>query len=217
MSDQLLALSGASAQSIVTYPDNEDVEWSGAPLHVEQLWSEADRLRDAMQAELLHQLRVKAAEKLTHESSLVAFVPQTEFQRSASNPLFSHWFMLAKSGLSPRAFGRLQAEVGKIAESSGEQLRMLGLALRLFLTFWQLVKAEAREPDLYVLPNGGLQALWSHANGSFLVMEFVGNERVYWAVNEGDNITEGQHAANSLRALAMSLKAQPNKPLKWTC
>ena len=128
------------------------------------------------------------------------------------------WFALAQSGLNPRNFGRLQNAASEFTNKTNlEAQESLHNATRLFLTFWNAVKDRSQEPELHVAENGRLQAIWSHQNGWFLVMEFGCNDIVFWAIYQDDDMVEGQQSSASIAELARNLQALPSKPLNWRC
>ncbi len=129
-----------------------------------------------------------------------------------------NWFALNQSGISPHNFGRLQNagnQFEEIVDLAASQT--MYSAVRLFLTFWAAAKQGNQEPELYVATNGRLQAVWSHKNGWFLVIEFGGDDKVFWAMYQDADIVEGEKPSATIAELAETLKALPSKPLRWRC
>lgn len=133
---------------------------------------------------------------------------------AATLTLLQNWYALAQSGISPRNFGRLQ---NAATQFEGATSQTLYSAVRLFLTFWAAVKRDNQEPELYVSASGRLQAVWSHQNGWFLVIEFSGDDKVLWAMYQDADIVEGQQSSATIAQLADTLKALASKPLRWRC
>ncbi len=161
-------------------------------------------------------------------------VAQSEGQRSQSHvsihadeespeavghlALLQSWFVLAQSDISPRNFGRLQNAAIQFEGMDGSDAgRTLNGAIRLFLTFWATVKDGNQEPELYVAASGCLQAVWSHQNGWFLVIEFGSDDGVFWAIYQDADIVEGQQRPATIAQLAQNLQALASKPLRWRC
>ena len=132
--------------------------------------------------------------------------------------LLPNWFALNQSGISPRNFGRLQNAATQFEGMVGlAASQTLYSAVRLFLTFWDAVKQGNQEPELYVATNGHLQTVWSHQNGWFLVIEFSGDDKVFWAMYQDADIVEGQQSSATIAQLAETLTALASKPLRWRC
>ena len=129
-----------------------------------------------------------------------------------------NWFALNQSGISPHNFGRLQNAANQFEEIVDlAASQTLYSAVRLFLTFWTAATKGNQEPELYVATNGRLQAVWSHKTGWFLVIEFGGDDKVFWAMYQDADIVEGEKPSATIAELAETLKALPSKPLKWRC
>ena len=159
---------------------------------------------------------------LQHESEkpeLRAIRSDKELPDTAGQPtLLKNWYALAQSDISPRNFGRLQNAATQFEGTDGlTASQTLSSTVKLFLTFWAAAKQGNREPELYVAANGRLQAVWSHTNGWFLVIEFGGDDKVFWAMYQDADIVEGEKPSATIAELAETLKALPSKPLRWRC
>ena len=143
---------------------------------------------------------------------------EDEVQQLLQFPLLQMWYALAHSGISARNFGRLQTAASELVDrASSEAARTLYGATNLFLKFWDEVKQGNQEPELHVADSGRLQALWSHPNGWFLVIEFGSDDKVFWAVYQDADIVEGEQSSANIALLAQNLMALASKPLRWHC
>ena len=220
-SDSLIVSDPSSVRRIFTFVGSAVGLGTDAQVHHEDLISA--RAQEKSDQHVIDLRRERERRLLQHEgqrSELSVTVrpdkalPDTD----VSLTLLQNWFALNQSGISPRNFARLlnaATQFEGIVDLAASQT--LYSAVSLFLTFWAAAKQGNREPELYVATNGRLQAVWSHKNGWFLVIEFGGDDKVFWAMYQDADIVEGEKPSATIAELAETLKALPSKPLRWRC
>ena len=95
----------------------------------------------------------------------------------------------------------------------GEGHSLNPMSLRNYLNFWLDIKKDAIEPDLFLCPNGNIQAEWFKNSKRNLSIEFKRNEALLILI-DGKNIR--QINEENFENLAQELLQRPGFPLKWT-
>ena len=220
-SDSVTVADPSSVQKILTFVGSTVGLGTNTQAHHEDLLSaRAHEKRDQRIIDLRREreLRLRHHEDLGSRLSVTGR-PDEALPDTVSSPsLLKSWFALSQSDISPRNFTRLQNAAIQFEGTAGVAAsQTLYGAIRQFLTFWTAVKQGNQEPELYVANNGRLQAVWSHQNGWFLVIEFSGDDKVFWGMYQDEDILEGEKSSATITELAETLKALPSKPLRWRC
>lgn len=138
-------------------------------------------------------------------------VPQTA---AVPGAILANWEALAASNISEDVYQYLVKLARKQDGWRGPGSRALRAgSLRYFLHFWQGVKDTAVEPELVLLPNGGLQAEWFKGNKQFVEIEFRVDGLVLFGIFDGVTVLEGQ--ANLIEIRDALLHRRQGACLKW--
>lgn len=149
--------------------------------------------------------------RLSSEDKLTETDPSTEALPPA---LEDNWIALALSGLSERAYERIQILARKPEGWRGSSSKPLRSdSLGDFLTFWNIVRPYAKEPEFALTPRGHIQAEWHKSWKRHLELEFVGNGRVFYGLFDKNSVHEG---VGGLEELCGILQSRGSKPLRWT-
>lgn len=124
-----------------------------------------------------------------------------------------NWSRIGRAGLSSQLFTRLFRLAARLEGWRGPGSRALdSLSLAEFLKFWTVIRENAAEPNLSLLPNGHLGAEWYRSGRRHLDIEFAHGGIVYFGLFNGDTEIEGKEA---LLTTAELLLAHPAKPFRW--
>ena len=122
---------------------------------------------------------------------------------------------IARSGVSEVLFGRFvrlaQSRESRIVTG---KLPMSPRSLQLFLNFWQKVRQSAVEPDIFLLPNGNVQAEWARKR-NLMTIEFRGDSEIFFSVADGSGEITGKERASAYAEILAMLLARRSKPFSW--
>ena len=213
----------SSGREVFTFVGSAAALGTNTQVHQEKLLSaggqeDTDQRVIDLQRERERRLRARRNEGQRSQLRAKARLDSDSPDTAGHLTLLQSWYALARSGISPRNFGRLQNAASQFEGMVGHEApETLNRAIRLFLTFWAAIKQGNQEPELYVAASGRLQAVWSHQNGWYLVIEFGGDDKLFWAMYQDEYIVEGQQSTATIAELAKNLKALASKPLRWCC
>ena len=119
-----------------------------------------------------------------------------ELPSAVPDAVENNWVLLARSKLSGKTYGRM-LRLAQEAASPGRAALRPG-SLRIFLSFWEKVKAFAPEPEVTLARNGNLVAEWHERWNRHLDVEFKEDGMVLYGLFTGRIVNEGRDAADAL-------------------
>jgi hypothetical protein len=126
--------------------------------------------------------------------------------------LLALWTRIARANMSVSMFEKILRIASQPVGWQGRGSRELQSAsLKGFLDFWDVVRSDAAEPDLSLVPDGSLLAEWFQSERQRLDVRFV-NNLVLFGLFANNRILEG---AEQLPTVVQILKSHQSKPLAW--
>jgi hypothetical protein len=122
------------------------------------------------------------------------------------------WGNIAKAQMSVVFYRRLVQLANAKAGWRGPGSKPLdAVAIKTFLRFWTLVRENAAEPELSLVPDGTLLAEWRKSDHHRLDVRFA-SQLTFFGLLTPKNVIEG---ADSMSTVATILSLHPLKPLSW--
>lgn len=116
--------------------------------------------------------------------------------------IVANWWAIYRSSFSESTYLRLLHLAGLSEGWNGPDSRsLMPISLGRFLSFWQRVLAQAKEPELVLTVSGTLQAEWHKNSTHFLEIDFSADKRetCYFALSDGPRATiEGRAKLDDL-------------------
>jgi hypothetical protein len=132
---------------------------------------------------------------------------------STPSAIWANWSRLSQANLSVETYTRIRNLARYEKEWRGPGSKALtSESLRTFLEFWIDVGPVATSPDLAITARGSIQAEWFRNSRRHLDLEFVGKDKVFFGLFNGNAINEG---IDTLEGVAAWLKSHHAKPLLW--
>jgi hypothetical protein len=122
---------------------------------------------------------------------------------------------ITRAGISAPLFERL-VRLAQSAESGAmkEKLPMSSRSLQSFLTFWAHTRKDAVEPDVFLLPNGNVQAEWAK-KCNLMTIEFRDDGEMFFSIVDESGEMVGKERATPGGEMLSLLLARKSKPLYW--
>lgn len=142
------------------------------------------------------------ADEINRRGRRLQEIAQIEFPEDAfpepetPESIRQNWIGLAKSKLSQKTYGRI-LRLAIDAQNQGISPLKSG-SLRTFLTFWEVVRDIAPEPDLTIARNGNIVAEWHKNWQRHLDIEFKEDGMVLYGLFIGKIVNEGRDVARVL-------------------
>jgi hypothetical protein len=131
---------------------------------------------------------------------------------SLPESITANWSRIAKADMSLGMFNRLvrlAAQPGGWRGPGSAPLQPSSLSR--FLTFWTIVRDEAKEPELTLAPDGTLHAEWFRSEKQRLDIGFS-DPKIVFGMITGNSILEG---AENLITVAQILRHHQARPFAW--
>ena len=132
---------------------------------------------------------------------------------SLPESIWTSWGRIAQANMSVRMLGDLVriAAAGDGWRGAGSRALRAG-SLANFLEFWSLIRADAKEPELALAPDGSLHAEWFESQRRRLDVRFA-DKHVFFGLFSNNTIVEG---VDDLKTVAQILRLHRAAPLKWS-
>lgn len=191
-----------------------EVRLTGEPLHL----SAIEKRREIVRLVLMRQFS-EAEKSLRYQQdklplqnkgnvTFISGVGDVASTDAVPEPVSINWHRLEKSGFSKITRNRIDSLACGPHGSAGLNSSALSTtSLSKFLEFWQEL-APAEEPNLTLLPNGRIKALWFKSPTNFFDVQFCQNGDVIYALYYRGKVHHGVGTAPEILAL---LKARAIK------
>lgn len=137
---------------------------------------------------------------------------ERETSKAIPKAIIANFYALARSKLSDALYTRLVRLAIRREEASSAEMNVRSLGG--FLKFWEEIRSDAVEPEIFVLPNGNLQAEWATGK-NLLVIEFRPNSAIFFSLNEGASCIEGRESPARIVHFCDYLLSRNPNPLLW--
>lgn len=144
--------------------------------------------------------------------------PPTAEPRGTStiaNAIRDNLYALARANITPELYSRLVSLAQARETDAQDSMRpLVASSLRSFLEFWKLAQSDAREPGLFLLPNGNIQIEWTRGK-SILVIEFRGDQEIFFSLVDKSAHIDGREGNRQMTYLVDFFRFRPSSPMMW--
>lgn len=171
-------------------------------------------------AESLAWQRTSTAIEPVADQSVSAIVGPRKFSgletKSEAIPaaIAANFFQFADAELTAQFFTRLVRLAQRREQDVSVGHQLASGSLSHFLKFWKLISDHSKEPEVFLLPNGNIQAEWASEKRT-LIIEFRSSGDMFFGVVDGRARLEGAETARRMGYLANLLKSRRPNPLTW--